>query len=111
MKNPAKIIVALVVMGLTGLLVCSRIVTRYEKAFALTVNGDERSAVLLQFGPPSVREPQGKPFLRYATEGCSSPCFERLWWEHPLLKWIEAWSVTLDEKQRVIDKTHWAALR
>lgn len=92
-----------------GVSTCTRTVSRYEQALAITINGEQYSQVIERFGKPSVMEHPSPPFLRYATRGCSAPCVIRVWWEHPVLNGIEAWSVEFDDKNKVIDSTHWAS--
>src|SRR5512139_1119427 len=108
MKNPGKFIALSVIATMVvGVAACWHIVTRYEHAFETTTNGETFSLVVERFGEPSVVEYPAQPFLRYATKGCSSPCAVRVWWEHPVLKDIEAWSVEFNDKGQVIDTAHW----
>jgi hypothetical protein len=72
----------------------------------ISIGGTEASALAV-LGDPSVREIPNKPFLRYATKPCRSPCVERLWFENRLLLDIEAWSVEVDDRHNIIRKTHW----
>jgi hypothetical protein len=102
----AAIVTAILVLGVGG---CALIVSGYENAFEKTSDGDASSKVLAQFGEPSVREHPGAPFLRYATSECASPCAIRLWWEHPVLRGMEAWSVELDSSGRAVHKAHWVS--
>ena len=69
--------------------------------------GDPESAVLAAMGKPSVREPAGHLFPRYASYPCATPCVERLWYENRLSMDIEAWSVELDVDRRVVATTNW----
>jgi len=71
--------------------------------------GDTKQSVLERLGQPSRSELPGQPFLLYANHGCVAPCATRLWWEWPLLRGIEAWSVELDSTDRVIHTTHWVS--
>jgi hypothetical protein len=87
---------------------CSYQVSRYERSFESTTDGDTLQAVVQKFGEPSVRESAAAPFKRYATHACTAPCQVRLWWEHPVLKGVEAWSVEFSEG-REIDKAHWVS--
>ncbi len=82
---------------------------RYSSAFAETEDGDSLDTVVMRFGSEPILERPSAPFLRYATEGCKSPCSTRLWWEDPLLRGIVAWSVELDAQGLVIHKAHWVS--
>jgi hypothetical protein len=110
MKRPVAIVAAIlaatagVAVGVSGY-----VVSGYERAFERTSNGDSLADVLSRFGEPSVRENPNIPFLRYATSPCRDTCAERLWWEHPILRDIEAWSVEFDAAGRVVRKTHWVS--
>ncbi len=82
---------------------------RYGRAFEESSVGEMQAVVVGRFGEPSVWEMQEQPFLRYANEGCKSPCVERLWWEHPLLRGIEAWSIEFGREGKVVRKAHWVS--
>jgi hypothetical protein len=108
MKNPAKLVaLSLLATSVVGVAACSYIASRYKKAFETTASGDPYTLVVERFGKPSIVEYPAQPFLRYATQACSSPCTVRLWWEHPVLKDIEAWSVEFNDKNQVIHIAHW----
>jgi hypothetical protein len=62
-----------------------------------------------RFGAPGIVEKSGILFPRYASTPCISPCAKRLWWEHPVLVGVEAWSVEVDNEYRVTDKAHWVS--
>jgi len=110
MKNPAKLIALSVFATLVvGVAACWHIVWRYEHAFEATTNGESYSLVVERFGKPSVVEFPGQEFLRYASKGCIELCSVRAWWEHPVLKGIEAWSVEFNEKNQVIHTAHWVS--
>lgn len=110
MKPIAKVIVGIVaIAAVGGIASCSRVVSRYAHAFETTNSGEYSSTVIGRFGSPSVREVPTHPFMAYATAGCKAPCALRLWWEHPVLKGIEAWSVEFDDKNQVINKAHWVS--
>ena len=80
-----------------------------EAAFAATGIGDTYDQVVSRFGAPSTIDGYGKDFSRYASEQCRSPCEKRLWFENRLFLDIEAWSVSFDRGDRVIDKYHWVS--
>ena len=110
MKPIAKVIVGIIAFsGVVGVATCTRIVSRYAQAFETTNNGEPVAMIISRFGAPSVREVPAHPFLTYAAAGCKAPCSVRLWWEHPVLKGIEAWSVDIDNKNQVIHKAHWVS--
>jgi hypothetical protein len=110
MKHVAKVIVDIIaIAAVGGIISCSRGVSRYERAFETTKEGELSSTVIGRFGSPSVREIPTHPYLVYASAGCKTPCALRVWWEHPVLKGIEAWSVEFDDKDRVIHKAHWVS--
>jgi len=92
-----------------GVAYCSHVVSRYERAFDDTRGGESLAEVISRFGPPSVREVPAHPFLTYATSGCVSPCVVRMWWEHPVLNGIEAWSVEFNDRDQVVDSAHWVS--
>jgi hypothetical protein len=50
----------------------------------------------------------GKNFTTAGTR-CTAPCIRRLWWIHPLLPDMEAWSVDLDNNGRVSKSYHWTS--
>lgn len=110
MKTTAKLIaLSLFAISVVGVAACSYIVSRYEQAFEATADGDLYSLVVERFGKPSVIEYPAKPFLRYAmpSQACNAACAFRVWWEHPVLKGIEAWSVEFNAKSQVIHTAHW----
>jgi hypothetical protein len=108
MKSSAKLIaLSLAATSVVGVVACMFTASRYEQAFEATVTGDSYSTVSDRFGNPSVVELPTQPFLHYASKGCISPCALRAWWEHPVLKGIEAWSVEFNDKDQVIHSAHW----
>lgn len=88
---------------------CAYAVARKEKAFSETVDGDTRSTVVARFGSPDIEENAGNPYLGYANSGCQAPCEVRLWWEHPVLRGIEAWSVEFDGQGKAVHSAHWVS--
>ena len=87
---------------------CAGVSARRSHAFESVEIGETRQAVIDAFGAPNVVEISGRPFRRHATHPCGS-CAERLWFENRLGLDIEAWSVELDQKGRVMDKYHWVS--
>jgi hypothetical protein len=110
MKPIAKVILGIVAFSaVVGVATWLWIASRYAQAFEATKIGEPFAMVISRFGAPSVREVPAHPFLIYAVAGCQAPCSVRLWWEHPVLKGIEAWSVDFDNKNQVIHKSHWVS--
>ncbi|WP_205905377.1 hypothetical protein, partial [Collimonas pratensis] len=108
MKRAARTVLWFTAGGIClSIAACMHTVSKYQNAFAATAFGDTASVVVERFGSPSVHENNVNRFLRYAAQSCEAPCTERLWWEHPVLKGIEAWSVEFDTKGKAIDKAHW----
>ena len=99
-------VLAIVVAGLA---VSSHTVSQYEQAFEATRDGEALAVVIGRFGEPSVREVPSQAFTRYADRGCKAPCSLRVWWEHPILKGIEAWSVEFNSENHVVHKAHWVS--
>jgi hypothetical protein len=104
----AVVVVALVAVTV-GIGAINHQTSRYATAFADSKDGETEVEVVGRFGQPSNREVNGQPFLRYAIRGCEAPCSKRLWWEHPVLRGIEAWSVEFDSQGRSIHKAHWVS--
>jgi len=92
-----------------GTIACSRLVKKYEAAFAETESGQSMTQVIERFGSPDVRDNKANAFLRYANGSCVVPCADRLWWEHPIFKGIEAWSVEFNAAGAVVGKAHWVS--
>lgn len=78
-----------------------------NRAFDAVTIGDTAKSVIRKMGEPSVREPPGNLFSRYAAKQCAAPCVDRLWYENRLTLDTEAWSIELDDNGRVIDKARW----
>ena len=99
----------LVSLALAVILVasCSVQANRRTRALDHIAAGDTSASVIARLGQPTRRELPGRPYLVYAVRGCAAPCAMRLWWEWPLFRGIEAWSVELDSSQRVVHTTHW----
>jgi len=103
-----KTIVCLLLGSIVAYLVaCSGISASKARAFESIKPGDSRRTVVDALGAPDERELPEKLFSRYASKPCGSPCKERLWFENRLTLDIEAWSVELDQDDRVIHKAHW----
>jgi beta-lactamase regulating signal transducer with metallopeptidase domain len=109
-RSVAKAVAILVCAGLlAGIAGCAAVVARYERAFEETRDSEPARVVIERFGTPSVQETATKPFVVYASNRCVAPCVFRLWWEHPVLKGIEAWSVEFGANNEVIHKAHWVS--
>jgi hypothetical protein len=108
MKHPALVsVVTMLAIAIVFFGGCTYVVSGYERAFERTSDGDSMANVLARFGEPSVREQRDHPFLRYGPP-CEA-CAARLWWEHPILRGFEAWSVEFDNSGRVAHKAHWVS--
>ena len=105
-KNPVIVLVAAAIISVGS---CSLQSRNRTHALDQIAAGDSEGHVVELLGKPDVREMPDRPFLRYATQGCISPCAIRLWWEWPLPLGIEAWSVELDASQTVIETAHWVS--
>ncbi len=82
---------------------------RYARDFDRVEMGQSENEVVNLMGPPSHREGSGEIYSRYASTPCMRRCRARIWWEAPILKGIEAWSVELDQDGRAIQKDHWVS--
>ena len=78
-------------------------------AFESIATGDPEEDVIAGLGTLDRVESPGRPFLRYASSACSTPCTKRLWWEHAFLAGIEAWSVELGDDSRDLQTAHWVS--
>lgn len=88
---------------------CSTQASRRTHQLGQIAPGDSEDSVLARLGQPRVRERVDQPYLVYASRACAAPCTVRLWWEWPLFRGIEAWSVELDASHQVIRTTHWVS--
>src|SRR5688500_8059033 len=101
----------LVLLAIAVVLIASCSIQAYNRTQSLSriSVGDSELSVLEQLGQPSAREIPGQPYLLYAVQGCLPPCATRLWWEWPLFRGIEAWSVELDSSGKVLGTAHWVS--
>jgi hypothetical protein len=104
MKTIAWLLLGSIVVYLVA---CSGLSSSKARAFDSIKLGDGRKAVIDALGAPDVRELPAELFSRYASKPCGAPCKERLWFENRLTLGIEAWSVELDQDDRIIHKAHW----
>lgn len=88
---------------------CEHVSANRREAFDATKIGDSADAVQKRFGLPSVKERPEKPFTRYASKGCNTPCAERWWFENRMMLDIEAWSVSFSADGKVLAKYHWVS--
>ena len=88
---------------------CSIQANRRTDQLASIVVGDSEESVVARLGKPRVREPASQPYLLYATSACTVPCATRLWWEWPVFRGVEAWSVELDISNKVVGTAHWVS--
>ena len=102
---------AFLLLALAVVLLASCALQAHSRTQALaTISvGDTEQSVLARLGQPSKLESPDQPYLLYATSGCIAPCAKRLWWEWPLFRGIEAWSVELDSSHRVVETSHWVS--
>jgi hypothetical protein len=94
---------------LSYVMTCSYVRTKRQSSYDSVKIGDTAEFVIGQLGIPSVRETPENQFLRYASKKCQMPCVERLWFENRLALDIEAWSVSLGNHGRVVEKYHWVS--
>jgi hypothetical protein len=109
MRIAAAVSLGALAIVVTGLAVCAYRVSQYEQAFEATRDREALAVVISRFGEPSIREVPLQAFTRYADRGCNAPCSLRAWWEHPILKGIEAWSVEFNSENQVVQKAHWVS--
>lgn len=106
-KNAFMLILSVTILCLFS--ACTYRIMRIESEFELVGNGMPESDIIQKLGVPDVIDTLATPFSRYASESCRAPCMKRLWWEHPILKGFEAWSVELSSAGIVLKKTHWVS--
>jgi hypothetical protein len=94
---------------LCGISACTYRVAETEREFELIDDGAPENNAVKKLGTPDVVETFTSPFFRYASEPCRLPCVRRLWWEHPILKGFEAWSVEVGSTGTILKKTHWVS--
>lgn len=87
---------------------CVHKVSQIERGFASVVPGNTAEQVMKRMGNPDVRE-ASQLFVRYTDVACVAPCAQRLWWEHPILKGVEAWSVEINIEGKVIHKARFVS--
>jgi len=104
-----RLILVLLAIAVIFVASCSLQARNRTQSLSRISVGDSELSVLERLGQPSTRENSGQPYLLYADQGCISPCFTRLWWEWPLLRGIEAWSVELDSSGKVLGTAHWVS--
>ena len=104
-----RVVVAALILVSVYIASCSIQSENRTKAIESIAIGDSGKSAIEKLGEPSRRETPGAPYLIYATQGCILPCANRLWWEWPLFRGIEAWSVELDSNQKVVEKVHWSS--
>src|SRR4051812_36104543 len=106
-RTPAmSITAALIICSVAA--ACSHRVSRIEEGFAAVTPGETVTQVTDRLGSPDMRETT-QLFTRYANVPCVEPCKLRLWWEHPILKGFEAWSVETNSTGTAIHKAHFVS--
>lgn len=79
---------------------------------ALTVHeGELQARARFWFKPKEETHAHAGPAVGWTTPAtrCSSPCTRRLWWVHPLLPDLEAWTIDLDDQGNVIGGHRWSS--
>jgi hypothetical protein len=110
MKKVIKLIGILAIFAIVAsLLSCAYVSHKGNAAFESIKMGDSKAQVIGRFGLAYVAKPAGVSYPRYASQGCKSPCTERLWFPNAMSLDIEAWSVDFDKHDQVIDKYHWSS--
>ena len=88
---------------------CSIQASQRTHALEKITVGDTQESVIARLGQPSRSELRGHAYLLYTSQGCLAPCTVRLWWEWPVLRGMEAWSVDLGADHRVVQTSHWVS--
>jgi hypothetical protein len=79
---------------------------------ALAIGDTEtRARELFWFTPGEETPAHTGPARGWTTSGtrCTLPCVRRLWWVHPLLPDLEAWTVDLNDQGKVIASYRWSS--
>jgi hypothetical protein len=108
-KIAQRLILVSIALAVIFVASCSVQASHKTRALAQIAPGQSAQSVISRLGQPTRRELPSEPFLVYADHGCMAPCAVRLWWEWPLFRGIEAWSVELDSRQRVLRTVHWVS--
>ena len=109
MKPGLLVTIVAVTFAILVVVAVTHRISTYRRAFDTSSEGDSVALVTSRFGVPSHHEIQGQLWSRYASEACQSPCAQRLWWEHPILRGMEAWSAEFDSKGHLLNKYHWVS--
>ena len=104
-----RLILLLVVLAAVFVASFSIQASQRTRALGKIVVGDTQESVIARLGQPSRSELPGQPYKVYASQGCIAPCAVRLWWEWPVFRGIEAWSVELGTDHRVVQTYHWVS--
>lgn len=84
-----------------------------DRAMGTLVVGDReaRARGLFWFTPDEETSARAGPASGWTTTStrCAAPCVRRLWWVHPLLPDLEAWTVDLDGEGKVIGRYRWSS--
>jgi hypothetical protein len=104
-----RLIFLLVALAVLFVASCSLQASHRTQALDKIAVGDTQESVIARLGQPSRSELPSKPYTVYASLGCVAPCAVRLWWEWPVFRGIEAWSVDLGANHRVLHSSHWVS--
>lgn len=108
-RKRAALFTATVAVG-CAVSACAYRVSQITEGFALAAKGESRNNATQELGTPGVVETPDQPFMVYASVPCTAPCAQRLWWEHPVLRGVEAWSMEFDSNGRMLHKAYWLSL-
>ncbi|MGA7439260.1 MAG: hypothetical protein WBW32_14160 [Luteibacter sp.] len=120
MRASTRIIGVRLVQAIAGLLVtyilAAIAITHYQGRVQeeIRLGASEQSVVSSFWFTPGVEvatspDPAAGRAFTTADSRCKAPCVRRLWWIHPLLPDIEAWTVDLDGDGKVIKTYHWSS--
>ena len=104
-----RLISLLIALAVIFVASCSLQASQRTQALEKVAVGDTQESVVERLGQPSRSELPGHPYSLYASRGCVAPCAVRLWWEWPVLRGIEAWSVDLGADHHVLQTAHWVS--
>ena len=103
-----------IVAAIASYIVASQVISfaQNRAMHAVTVGTTEgRARASFWFTPEPETANHPGPAAAFAVEStrCMRPCVLRLWWVHPLLPGLEAWTVDIDKDDKVIGRSHWSS--